>query len=143
MIVRAWEEKDLNKIAQAEKNCFADPWSKEMLADCLRYPYYHTFLMKEGGQVCGYGVLIALFEDAEIANIAVDRPYRGRGLAKGLLQAMHEKAKILGATRVLLEVRKSNAPAIALYESFGYQPYGERKGYYEDGEDALLMECGL
>ncbi len=143
MYLRAWEEKDLPAICKAEQNCFTDPWTREMLFDCLRYPYYHTFLAEEGGQVCGYGVLIVLFEDAEVANIAVDRGYRGQGVAKALLQAMHEKAKALGATRILLEVRKSNAAALSLYEGFGYQVYGERKGYYEDGEDALLMERGL
>ncbi len=126
-----------------EQSCFSDPWSKEMLSDCLRYPYYRTFVAEEGGQVCGYGVLIVLFEDAEVANIAVGNAFRGRGIGKALLREMHAQAKALGATRALLEVRKSNGVAIALYEKFGYAAYGERKGYYEDGEDALLMECAL
>ncbi len=143
MNVRAWTKEDVQKIAEIERACFSDAWTKEMLADCLRFPYYHCFLVEEGGQVCGYCCLIVLFEDGEVANIAVDAPYRGRGIAKALMEKMHDKARSLGATRCLLEVRKSNVAAISLYERFGYCHYGERPRYYEDGEDALLMEKSL
>ncbi len=143
MQIRAWRKEDVEQIAQMEQRCFSDPWSKEMLADCLRYPYYRCFLAEEGGQVCGYCVLIALFEDGEVANIAVDTPFRGRGIARRLMEQMHGCAKQLGATRCLLEVRKSNVAAISLYESYGYAAYGVRAKYYADGEDAILMEKAL
>ncbi len=141
--IRVWEEKDIDRIAKIEQESFISPWSREMFADCLRYPYYRCFLAEEGGQVCGYCCLIVLFEDGEVANIAVGKGYRGRGIAKMLLQTMHERAKSNGATRCLLEVRKSNIPAISLYQSFGYERYGERAHYYEDGEDAILMQKTL
>lgn len=140
MTLRAWEEQDLQTLSEMESRCFADPWTKSMLADTLKYPIYHTFLAEEGGQVCGYACLIVVFEDAEIANIAVDAPYRGRGIGESLLTAMHEKAKALGAVQSLLEVRVSNAPAISLYEKQGYTRYGVRKHYYADGEDAFVMK---
>ncbi len=143
MTIRAWEEKDIDVIAEMEAECFLSPWSREMLSDCLRYPYYRCFLAEEGGQICGYCCLIALFEDGEVANIAVGKTYRGKGIAKALMQTMHDAAKLNGATRCLLEVRKSNAPAISLYRRFGYEKYGERARYYEDGEDAILMEKAL
>ncbi len=140
MILRTWEKGDIEAISQIEKNSFADPWTKEMLFDCLRYPYYHCFLAEEGGQVCGYCCLIQLFEVGEVANIAVDVAFRGRGIAKALMEKMHAFSKETGGERCLLEVRKSNAPAVRLYEKFGYKAYGVRERYYEDGEDALLME---
>ena len=142
-MIRAWEEKDLQTLSEMESRCFTDPWTKGMLADCLKYPIYHTFLEEEGGQVCGYGCLIVVCEDAEIANIAVDIPFRGKGIGEKLLLAMHEKAKALGAVQSLLEVRVSNAPAIGLYEKFGYTRYGVRKNYYADGEDAFVMQKTL
>ena len=55
------------------------------------------------------------------------------------MESMHEKAKALGAERMLLEVRVSNARAIGLYEKYGYCRYGLREHYYADGEDAYLM----
>ena len=84
MIVRAWEEKDISAICQIEQESFSDPWSEGMFLDTLRFPVYHTFLVEDGGQVCGYGCLIILFEDAELANIAVAPTYRGKGVGNCL-----------------------------------------------------------
>ena len=137
--VRAWEEKDIEAIAEIEKQSFSDPWTAEMLKDALRFPVYHTFLAEEDGQICGYGCLIVLFEDAELANVAVAPDFRKKGVGKLLMESMHEKAKALGAERMLLEVRVSNQPAIGLYEKYGYSRYGKREKYYADGEDAYLM----
>ncbi len=143
MKLRAWTKGDIPQIAEIENKSFTDPWSEEMLGDCLRYPYYRCFVAEEGGQVCGYCCLILLFEDGEVANIAVAPAYRGRGIARALMEQMHDEAKRGGASRCLLEVRKSNAPAIALYQGYGYTVYGVRPRYYGDGEDALLMEKRL
>ena len=56
------------------------------------------------------------------------------------METMHQCAKEKGATQCFLEVRVSNENAIALYKKFGYEPYGIRAKYYEDGEDALAMK---
>jgi ribosomal-protein-alanine N-acetyltransferase len=143
MIIRAWEEKDIPAIADIENKSFADPWTEGMLSDTLRFPVYHTFLAEEGGQVCGYGCLILLFEDAELANIAVSPTHRGQGIGKLLMEKMHDYAKTFGAERMLLEVRVSNQNAIGLYEKYGYEKYGLRENYYADGEDAYLMPKSL
>ena len=87
MMVRAWEEKDVAAIVEIEKQSFSDPWTEEMLKDTLRFPVYHTFLVEEGGQVCGYGCIIVLFEDAELANIAVAPTFRGQGVGKALMES--------------------------------------------------------
>lgn len=142
-MIRAWEEKDIEQVAEIERQSFSDPWTESMLRDVLRFPVYHTFLAEEGGQVCGYGCLIVLFEDAELANIAVAPAHRGKGIGKALMERMHETAKALGAERMLLEVRVSNEKAIGLYERYGYQRYGIRENYYPDGEDAYLMTKSL
>ena len=143
MIVRAWEQKDIPAIADIENKSFADPWTEGMLSDTLRFPVYHTFLAEEGGQVCGYGCLILLFEDAELANIAIAPTHRGQGVGKLLMEKMHDYAKTFGAERMLLEVRVSNQSAIGLYEKYGYEKYGLRENYYADGEDAYLMQKSL
>jgi ribosomal-protein-alanine N-acetyltransferase len=141
--VREWTKEDIPILTKMEQACFTDPWTEEMLSDCLRYPIYNCFLAEEGGQVCGYCTLIVVCEDAEVGNIAVAPSYRGRGIAKLLMEKMHERAREKGATQAFLEVRVSNAPAISLYKKFGYEPYGIRARYYEDGEDALVMKRGL
>ena len=140
MIVRAWDEKDIPQIADIENSSFADPWTEGMLKDTLRFPVYHTFLAEEGGQVCGYACIGCLFETADLMNIAVDFPFRERGVASALMDALHAKAKELGAERMMLEVHVANAPAIALYQKYGYEKIAARKNYYGDGEDADIMQ---
>ena len=143
MIIREWTKEDIPVIADMERRCFHDAWTEEMLSDTLRYPIYNCFLAEEGGQVCGYCCLIVVCEDAEVGNIAVDTPFRGKGIGKALMEAMHQRAKEKGATQSFLEVRVSNASAIALYKKFGYESYGIRARYYEDGEDAMVMKRAL
>lgn len=143
MQVRAWEQKDITKLAEMERRCFSDPWTEQMLADTLKLPVYHGFLVEEQGEILGYASMIVVCEDAEVGNIAVDLPFRGRGLSKVLMDAMHECAKSLGATQCFLEVRVSNAVAISLYEKYGYEKYGVRAKYYADGEDAFVMKKSL
>jgi ribosomal-protein-alanine N-acetyltransferase len=143
MIIREWTKEDIPTIAKMERRCFHDAWTEEMLSDTLRYPIYNCFLAEEGGQVCGYCCLIVVCEDAEVGNIAVDTPFRGKGIGKALMEAMHQRAKEKGATQSFLEVRVSNASAIALYKKFGYESYGIRARYYEDGEDAMVMKRAL
>ena len=138
MILRLWEEKDIPQIANIEARTFPDPWSKKDLENVLKFSFYRGFLVEDRGQVCGYGCMMVACETAEIANIAVDLPYRGKGIAKTILNEMHLFAKELGAVECLLEVRMSNAAALRLYYQFGYEPYGVRKNYYGN-EDALLM----
>lgn len=142
MQIRAWEEKDLTKIEEIERRCFTDPWKTADFIGVLQYPVYRSFLAEEGGQVCGYGCMIVLFETAEIANIAVDIPYRRQGIGREILNVMHEAAKNAGAEEALLEVRMHNTSTISLYESLGYARYGVREKYYGD-EDALLMKKKL
>lgn len=143
MNVRLWEKTDLKSIAALEYACFEDAWSIEEFAMEMHNPYCHCYLVEEGGQVCAYCCLFVLYETAEIHNIAVDIPYRKRGIARLLMQTMHEKAKELGAETCFLEVRESNAPAISLYQSYGYEKFGERKRYYKNGETAILMRKTL
>ena len=143
MIIRQWTKEDIGVIAEMERRCFHDAWTEEMLSDTLRYPIYNCFLAEEEGQVCGYCCLIVVCEDAEVGNIAVDTPFRGRGVGKALMEAMHQCAKEKGATQAFLEVRVSNENAIALYKKFGYESYGIRARYYEDGEDAMVMKRAL
>jgi len=84
-----------------------------------------------------------IFEEAHLFNIAVDPGLRGRGYSRLLMDEIIAACLGLKAETMYLEVRASNEVARKLYESYRFYPIGRRKKYYEDGEDAVVMECRL
>lgn len=100
----------------------------------------HYLVAVDGDAVQGYAGLCDYPDEAFVQTIAVARSAQGRGIGARLLQALLDEATRRRQTRVLLEVRADNAPAIALYERFGFRRTGIRRGYYQpSGADALVM----
>ena len=143
MILRAWEKRDISALAALEKECFSDPWQAAMFESGLLAPYFFGMLLEQEGQIVAYGCLSVVFETAEILNIAVEKTNRKKGYGQALLSSMIDKAKSLGALECFLEVRVSNIAAKSLYEKNGFLPVNVRKGYYANGEDALVMRKEL
>ena len=137
----------LPQVAALEKVCFpADPWSEDLFRAALEGPDATPTLLvaeKEDGAVLGYAVLSAVLDEGNLDNIAVAPSCRRRGVADALLSALADVGRT-SLSVLMLEVRASNRPAIALYEKHGFVPVGRRKNYYESPrEDALLMTLGL
>ena len=132
---------DLFRVAALERLCFpADPWSPEIFLAALENPNTAVLLARgENGAILGYAVLSAVLDEGNLDNIAVVPEARRRGVGEALLSAMigfsRENLSVL-----MLEVRASNAPAIALYGKHGFAVVGRRKNYYNaPKEDAILM----
>ena len=128
-------------IAAMEKRCFAaDPWPEEIIAR-----WRDRFLVAlEGDELLGYGALSAILDEGSLDNIAVAPEHRRQGVGEALLLEVIRRCREQGLAVLYLEVRASNAPAIALYEKHGFQPVGVRKSYYEKPrEDAILMTLVL
>ena len=140
MIAREWKTSDIPKIAELEKQCFSDPWPEESFEGSIDSPFFYGILFEEAGQVCAYACEMVVFEDAEILNVAVAPSFRRQGLGVKLLLALEAYAKAHGAERLLLEVREGNVSARGLYEKQGFSSFGIRKNYYEDGENAVVMQ---
>lgn len=95
-------------------------------------------------RVAGFIVISVVLEEANINNIVVSNESQGQGIAKALMEAAMTRLTNEGVSLCMLEVRKSNQAALALYDQFGFVVDGVRAGYYraEHGlgrEDALLM----
>ena len=96
------------------------------------------------GHVAGLLLASVVTGDAEILNLAVEPALRRQGIAAALIEEAARKMVQAGAHRVWLEVRESNAPALALYHRLGFHLSGRRSQYYQNsGEDALLLESPL
>lgn len=137
-MIRRWTENDTLAVAEIERKSFTDAWTEQMLAESLVNPAFYGLVWEEDGVVLGYvGTIIC--GDAEIALIAVSPEMRKHGIGKALLTGAIEYARKSDCENLFLEVRRSNSAAIALYEGCGFTPIGERKKYYADGEDAIVM----
>ena len=136
--VRPLAYSDLPQVIAIERRSFPTPWSLAMFVLELSKPSGVCLAAVEGDEVLAYLVCSKYDRVYHLMNVAVDPAARRRGLATGLLEAMLERAG--HDASYTLEVRTSNAPAIALYERFGFRAAGTRPRYYQDtGEDAVIM----
>lgn len=141
MQIRKMIEADLQAVAELERKIFSNPWSRKSFSDALASSdnCYLTALQED--EVVGYCGLWCSCECADLCNLAVSGGHRRQGLARELLRLGFEEVREKGVYRVLLEVRRSNASAIALYDGLGFEQIGVRRGYYSDPvEDGILME---
>lgn len=117
------------QIAQLEKECFSEPWSENALAEELKNENSH-FLVAESDRVMGYIGVQEICGEAYITNVAVLKEFRKAGIGRALLRAACDGAKSRNCEFITLEVRESNAYAISLYESEGFEKAGVRKNFY-------------
>lgn len=130
---------DLKKAAELEEICFSDPWTYGMLSESLENPLYRFFVYERDGQVSGYAGMFKALDEGNIANIAVFPEYRRQGIGEALLTALIEEARKEGLSRMFLEVRETNHPAVALYKKLGFTEAGYRKDYYHDPEEGAKI----
>jgi ribosomal-protein-alanine N-acetyltransferase len=142
LTIRQLSYSDLPQVIAIERRAFPTPWSLAMFVLELSKPsgICLAAVRPEGSPAAIVGYLIcSRYADVwHLMNIAVDPNFRRRGCARALLEELFERAGPDDA--YTLEVRTSNAPAIALYERFGFRSAGTRPRYYHDtGEDAMIM----
>ena len=117
----------LDALVELERSCFSIPWTRAQLTAELP-DERHEFLIAEAGEeVLGYVGMLFVLDEGYISNVAVAPDYRRQGVASALIRALLARAAERKLSFVTLEVRESNAPAIALYEGFGFAPVGCRK----------------
>ena len=131
----------LDQVADIERLCFSDPWSRRMLSEHLENECAATLVAQGAdGTVLGYAGLLVVLDEGYITNVAVRPEYRRQGVASQLLDAFRRFGEGSGLSFLTLEVRASNTVARALYTKHGYAETGCRKNYYEHPkEDAIIM----
>ena len=132
---------DLETVLQIESASFSRPWTRTHFLDEIESACgFPLVALAPDGSVGGYLCLKLVLDEAEILDVAVSGSLRGRGIGRTLVESAFTFCRERGAALVFLEVRVGNAPAISLYRRLGFRETGRRKRYYEDGEDALLMD---
>ena len=140
MILEKMNPAHVAQIAELEKICFSDPWSERSIASELDNKLAFWLVATEGDTVAGYIGSQTVMDETDMMNVAVHPDFRRRGIAEALVTGLVEELKNNGSHCLTLEVRASNAPAIALYEKLGFSEIGRRKNYYRNPrEDALIL----
>ena len=140
IVVTEMKAEHVPQVAQLEKLCFADPWSEMSIAKELESLWSYWLVAVDGDIVAGYIGSQSSVDESDIMNVAVHPDYRRQGIAESLINKLVGDLKARGSHALMLEVRASNNPAIALYEKLGFSQVGCRKNYYRNPkEDALIL----
>lgn len=125
-------------------------WTRWAFEDILANPEQGSCLIAEqddaehDGVVTGFACFRVTATEAELLNLAVLPLVRRQGTGSRLLKHVRQEVARRGAERIFLEVRESNVAALRLYERFGFQPVGRRRGYYtQPAADAVILRCNL
>lgn len=136
-------ETDIPELLLIEAEANPVPWSDGMFRQELANPLGKFFVYREGGAIVGYAGFWDMAGHGHISNLAVERSRRGRGLGAKIVLLLLGAMRECGIGSATLEVRESNAAAIRLYERCGFVLEGRRKGYYRNGEAALIYSLAL
>ncbi|MFI7306170.1 ribosomal protein S18-alanine N-acetyltransferase [Micromonospora aurantiaca] len=133
----------IDEVLPIEADLFgAEQWSAAMFWNELANGHFYLVATDDDGAVLGYaGLAVSPPDEAWVQNVAVRRDAQRRGIGRLLLEALLVEAARRGARSTLLEVAADNAPAQRLYATYGFEPIGVRRGYYQPSNtDALVMQ---
>jgi ribosomal-protein-alanine N-acetyltransferase len=143
--MRAMTPEDVDAVFAIEQAVQAYPWTRGNFTDALSSGYL-CCVDEADGEIRGYAVMMPLPDEAELLNIGVAAGHQRKGVGRAMLCGMLDMARKKRIRRVFLEVRASNAAALALYRSAGFADIGLRRDYYRNAasnEDAITMACDL
>lgn len=138
-------EPDLHRVMIIERGAYAFPWSEGIFRDCLQVGYC-CWLLEGDQRINAFGIMQVAAGEAHVLNLCVAREMQAKGVGRQMLRCLLDVAEDHGAESMLLEVRPSNAPALALYRSEGFRTVGTRRGYYpapSGREDAFILSRSL
>ena len=135
-------KEDVESVVQIEAEAHGKHhWAKSSFYDEMSNNLAKYYCAKtSNGELVGYAGTWHIIDEGHITTIAVKKEYQRNHIGEAIMHKIIEDCYKDGVKYLTLEVRISNTPAIKLYEKYGFQSLGARKGYYQDNnEDALIM----
>ncbi len=145
LTVRPMRDADVAEVIGIERASYQFPWTEGIFHDCLRVGYLCRVALQDR-QIMGYAVMSMGAGEAHILNLCVREDKRRCGVGRSLIRYLLEQAEGAGMVEAFLEVRPSNAIAMVLYQSLGFEQIGTRRGYYQalgGREDAAVLRLRL
>jgi [ribosomal protein S18]-alanine N-acetyltransferase len=145
LTVRAMRDADVAEVIDIERASYQFPWTEGIFHDCLRVSYLCRVAV-QAQRIVGYAVMSMGAGEAHILNLCVREEARRAGVGRQLIGYLLDQAEGAGMLEAFLEVRPSNAVAMRLYQSLGFEQVGSRRGYYQavgGREDAAVLRLRL
>jgi len=136
---------DVDAVLRIEIHVCPFPWGRGNFIDSIESGY-SCWVCRVNGELVGYFVVMLAVDDAHLLTIGVGEKHQRQGYGARLLHQAMQVARKGGSKLLLLEVRPSNEKALAMYQQFGFQQIGVRRGYYPalgGREDALVLTRSL
>jgi len=143
--ITALDANDLDAMLAIEQRAYAIPWTRGNLTDSLNDGHV-GLACRLDGQLMGYAFMMQVLDEMHLLNLTIDPLWQGRGWGRFLLEAVKTRARDLGCSQLLLEVRHGNTRALKLYRDSGFKQIGVRQRYYpalHGREDAVVMRSLL
>lgn len=138
--IRQMQLDDLEQVMEIENENFSVPWTETGFFSFLIREDTLFLVAQEGEEILGYCGVVMVQDEGDITNVAVKKNRQNQGVGKKLMEELVKYTEQEGVTRLFLEVRASNEPAIHLYQNMGFVQTGIRKNYYEEPrEDGIMM----
>lgn len=134
---------DFEKIENNLQKDFDDFWNTNILRQELENSNCRYLVAKENNEIIGFVGVLLNIDQAEIMNIVVKKDKRGLGIGKKLLKEIIELVKKNNLSKITLEVNSKNEAAKKMYENIGFEVIGIRKKYYNNVDDAIIMNLVL
>lgn len=144
MIIEKISKGHIDLILPIENSCYSDPWNSSHFLYEIYNPHSKSYVaLSDKNSVTGYIITHHILENIFVLNLAVNSCFRKTGVASKLLDHLFCIAKKENVNTVDLEVRKSNKIALSLYRKEQFKIIGERRKFYSDGEDAIIMRKSI
>lgn len=138
--IRPLSEEQTAAAAELERRCFSQPWSQPSLLEAISQEQcWFVSAVSVSGTLVGCAGMHMICGECYIDTVAVHPDWRGRGIGRALMKALIQRAERINAAFLSLEVRPSNASAVWLYRTMGFEYVGTRRNFYEEPkEDAAI-----
>ena len=143
IIIEKMTIEDVLKIEKDFGEKFDDFWNINILKSELNNNNSLYFVAKNENEILGFAGILLNFDFSEITNIVVRKDFRKFGIGKMLLEKIIEETKKNNKKMIYLEVNENNTNAINLYKKYRFEEVGRRKKYYNQKDDAILMNLKL
>lgn len=139
MIIRKANLDDVEAIVSLDQELLQTNWHEKLYAESIVLKDTQSLVLDHEGRLIGFLIYRNIGGDFEIIQLALNKAYQRQGLASMMIDYMIQDAQSSHIEFIYLEVEMDNLPALNLYKKYGFEAIHQRKNYYGQGQNAIVM----